>query len=338
MAEIPIYKDLEEKREFFSNGKSESFVIKTKKDLDHWFKELQEDEVKESSKDATALIYRGVTEAKYKMYTSAQRLWITNEMRQWAGSSYLQFINTLIEKAKSRPVVKEVFKLYAYSLKEREFPILSLLQHYGAPTPLLDWSYDVNVAFYCSVDGVESRTGNGDAVGNYFSMYKINKRKYPNELLNIIDIAGERTFPGFVDFMSFGDGENDPMKNGIFYISDFERYGESLFGGKGTQRLSVKSKKPYTTVFNQNIIPQKGMFIFNPFSTKSLEEVFNVPDLAEGSNLRLGPFECFNIHKDLAEYLRRKLANRRDISRSFIYPSMVDEAAKAKEDALNSLV
>lgn len=338
MAELPMYRSLDDKRPFFSNGQEKSFVIQTKAELDRWFSMLQEDEEKESKKDATALIYRGVTEAKYKMFTSAQRLWIINEMQQWAGMGYLAFISKLIDKANARPVIREVFKLYGYDREEREFPILSLLQHYGAPTPLLDWSYDINVAFYCSVEGVESRTGNGDSIGSYFSLYKLNKRKYPNELLNIIDITGGKIYPSIADFSSFGDKDGEPNSNGVFYVSDFEKPGESRFGGRGEKVLRIRNHKPFTSVYNQNIIPQKGMFIFNPFSTKPLEKIFNVPDLAEGSNLRLGPFECFNIHKDLAEYLRRRLAKRRDVDRSFIYPNMVDEATKAKNEALNSLV
>lgn len=338
MAELPSYKNLEGKRVWFSNGRSPSFIISTKSELDRWFNMLQEDEDKQSTKDATALIYRGVTEAKYMMYTSAQRLWVINEMQQWAGMTYLAFISMLIDKANARPVIREVFDLYGYSRNEREFPILSLLQHYGAPTPLLDWSYDVNVAFYCSVEGVESGTGNGDGIENYFSLYKLNKRNYQNELLNIVDVKGGNLYPRIVDFSSIEERDDKRNSNSVFYLSDFEMSGESRFGGRGDNVLRIRNHKPYTSVYNQNIISQKGMFIFNPISRIPLEVIFNVPGLAEGQNLKLTPFECFNIHKDLAEYLRRRLAKRRDVDRSFIYPSMVDEAVKAKNDALNSLV
>lgn len=337
MAELPVYTTFEEKRELFSNGQLESFVIDTKAELDHWFKDIQDKEREESAKDATALIYRGMNEAKYKLLSSSQRLWITNEMAQWANMTYLQFISELIEKANARQVIGEVFELYGYSRTEREFPILSLLQHYGAPSPLLDWSYDLDVATYCSVDGVDNSKGNGHAIGNFFSLYKINKRNYPNELLNFIDFAG-KVHPSIAQLGSLGDAHAAPNANGIFYISDFEVRGESVYGGRGPRSLRMRVRKPYTSVFNQNIITQKGMFIFNPFSTKPMEEIFNASKQQEGWNLKLGPFECFNVHKDLAEYLRRKLAVRKEVVKSFIYPSMKREAAKAKDEALNSLV
>ncbi len=338
MAVLPLYKDFDAKKTLFSNGSSPNFIINTKAQLDEWFNEIQGQEKAESAKDATALIYRGVSEAKYKLLTSAQRLWIVNEMGQWANMTYLEFISKLVDKTNERPVVKEVFKLYGYTRTEREFPILSLLQHYGAPSPLLDWSYDLNVSIYCSVDGAENRQGNANLIGNYFSLYRLNKRKYPNELLNIIDTPYGKLYPSVADFHHIDVSTAHPNSNFIFYISDFERKGESVFGGQGPRKLLLKRRKPYTTVYNQNIITQKGMFIFNPFSTKSIEEIFNASSQEEGWNLKLGPFECFNIHKDLAEYLRRKLAVRHEVVKSLIYPVMVDEAAKAKDEALNSLV
>lgn len=89
MAELPTYKNLEEKRIFFSNGEKESFIINSKRGLDKWFNELQDEEITKSKIDATAFIYRGMTEAKHKLLTSSQRLWISNEMSQWAKKPIL---------------------------------------------------------------------------------------------------------------------------------------------------------------------------------------------------------------------------------------------------------
>ena len=338
MAELPVYNDLEQKRKFFSNGQKDSFVIDTKLALDKWFKDVQNEERQETEVDATAWIYRGMTEAKYKLLTSSQRLWISNEMRQWANKSYIEFISDLVDKASENTLIKKVFDLYNYSRSDREFPILSLLQHYGAPTPLMDWSYNNNVAFFFATDGLKKKEEPKEKIDDYFSVYRINKRKYKKELLNIIDFIPNELYPDINSFSGFGDYNGNPKSNSIFYISDFERKGESSGEAKPYGRLMIRTKKPLTSIYNQNIIPQEGLFIFNPFSQKTLEDIFNTDLNKDGWNLALTPFDCFNIHKDLAEYLRRKIDVRFKINKSFIYPNLNDEAKKIKETTLNGLI
>ena len=84
MSYLPLYENLYEKRRFFSNGEEDSFIIDTKDKLEKRFYEFHESNLKEKSKDVTAIIYRDVIEAKYKLLTSAQRLWISDEMHQWS--------------------------------------------------------------------------------------------------------------------------------------------------------------------------------------------------------------------------------------------------------------
>lgn len=54
MAKLPAYNNLEQKRNFFSNGQKGSFVIETKSALDKWFKDVQDEEKQESEIDATS--------------------------------------------------------------------------------------------------------------------------------------------------------------------------------------------------------------------------------------------------------------------------------------------
>ena len=338
MAELPKYTNFEQKRKFFSNGQKESFVINQKDALDKWFKDVQYEEKQESEIDATAWIYRGMSEAKYKLLTSSQRIWISNEMHQWSNKSYIEFISDLVDKANQTPLIHKVFELYSYTRNEREFPILSLLQHYGAPTPLMDWSYNSNIAFFFATDGLKKKEEPKTQIDDYFSIYRINKRKYKNEFLNIIDFIPKETYPNIKSFDNFGNANGNPKANGIFYISDFERRGESTGDIRPFGSLKIRRQKPLTSIYNQNIIPQEGLFIFNPFKDKTLEEIFN-PDLnQDGWNLALTPFDCFNIHKDLAEYLRRKIDVKYKINKSFIYPNLNDEAIKIKERTISSLI
>lgn len=338
MADLPEYKNLDSKANFFSNGDSTSFVLNTKNQLDKWFQDVELVEDQESKVDATALIYRGMKEAKYKILSSAQRLWIMNEMSQWSSKSYMDFINDLVTNANKNALISKVFDLYNYSITDREFPILSLLQHYGAPTPLMDWSYNQNVAFFFATEELHQKKKPKQKIDNYFSIYRINKRKYKEEFLNVTDIFPGTRYPQINSFSDFGDKLNNANSNSIFYISDFERPGESKGSKKPYGKLIIRTSKPYTSIYNQNIIPQEGLFIFNPFSTKTLEEIFNVDQNKEGWNHALTSFECFNIHKDLAEYLRRKIDVRYKINKGFIYPILNTEAKKIKNATLNGLV
>jgi hypothetical protein len=338
MADLPIYKSLNEKKSFFANGDNESFIISSTTELDRWFKDVEDLDNDQRSNDATALIYRGISEAKYKSLTSAQRIWISNELQQWSTKSYLEFVNDLVKNANKNPVINKAFDFYNYSNTDREFPIMSLLQHYGAPTPLMDWSYNQNVAFFFATDGLQKKEKTNTDIEKYFSVYRINKRNYKRELLNIIDFEQPNRYPPISAFYDFSTKIVNKNSNNIFYISDFERKGESLGNVRSFNQLKIRTSKPLTSTYNQNIIPQEGLFIFNPFPTKSLEEIFNVDYSSDGHNLNLKPFDCFNIHKDLSEYLRRKIDIKHKINKSFIFPILTDEARKIKENSLNDLI
>ena len=159
MANIPVYTSLEEKRNCFEQETGEDFfIIDTKEKLDRWFRFYSSNFKKDHPVD---YIYRGVNEAKFKLFSSAQRLWISDNMDQWQPNyTYKKFIEDLVQKAKSNPLLKKVFDLYSYSEDARDFPIISLLQHYGAPSPVLDWSYNINSAMYFALDSVVRKTEN----------------------------------------------------------------------------------------------------------------------------------------------------------------------------------
>jgi hypothetical protein len=54
-------------------------------------------------------------------------------------------------------------------------------------------------------------------------------------------------------------------------------------------------------------------------------------------NLSLAPFLCYNIRKDLADYIRRKI-NFKRIENSYIYPELKTFAKKVKENVFNNSI
>jgi hypothetical protein len=329
MTDIPIYSTLDEKKEYF-NKENTFFIIDTKDQLDRWFQYHSLLSKKGSPVD---FIFRGMTEAKYKLFTSAQRFWITDNMDQWkAGYTHKSFIEQLVEHAKKSTLLKKIFDLYGYTPNERDFPILSLLQHYGAPSPLLDWTYNLSNAVFFAVDGIKRSDNNKSDIDNYLSIYSINKRKYAREITSLYDISGEH-YPTIISFRNFGD-ENNKNANILFILSDFEKSTKDAYTGA----LKVVDGKPITSLYNQNIIAQEGLLMYNPFRDRPVEQLFNVNYEQDGQNLHLEPFDCFNIHKDLAEYLRRLIASNHGIQKNFIYPHLYDDASRIKEQVMNEIV
>lgn len=322
------------KKSSFSNGESKDFKIDKKNDLDEWLEVcLQNSE----SNHPTRFIYRGVSEAKYKLYTSAQRLWIINNFNNCANKSYLDFIIDIVNKAKMKPLIKKVFNLYGYNNAKRELPILSILQHYGAPTALMDWTYNKYVACYFATNNLVIKEAQKYETDDYFSVYSIDRSNYKKEFMSNIDYWGSRPLK-IEDLKKMTDDSAD-KENFIFYFSDFESLKVSnLNNVESKKKRCLNTKNPITTIFNQNIIAQEGLFIFNPYSNKPLEEMFHTDNSTDGYSLVLTPFECHNINKGLAEYLRRKIDLKYNVNKDFVYPEVYKLTKNIADKAIDSLI
>ena len=311
MGKIPSYNSFEEKNVFYLQDKQFP-LIDTIEDFDKWYRRISN--IKIISKDEKLIskyrdrgFFRGMGDAKHKLFSSAQRLWITNELNDRPANDYFNFFQRLVDSASDTLLLKKVFEYYNIHVGQRDFPLLSILQHYGAPTPLMDWTYNVDVALYFATEKNGASYSN-NPIDQYFSIYYIDKSKQkPKELNNIFDWNSGH-FPKLV---SFADWQNSV--NAIFYISDFEN--------DRTPNRGFRDVRPMTTYYNQNILPQEGLFIFSPYPKKPLEECFKTDHYKNGNNLELNPFTCYNIKKDLSEYIRHKIKFK-DIDNAFIYPEL----------------
>ncbi len=312
MVSIPCYLDLEEKRTLFRNGSESSFIINTVNDLNLLFANIRD---LHSSKSVVDIIFRGVNNAKFKSYNSAQRHWNMYDLNE-RGINYYSFLDQLVEEMKRTPIVNHVFNRYNVTHQKRDFPILALLRHYGAPTPLLDWSYSLKSALFFAIDKYEYNRS--DTIGDYISVYMMDMTM-ENEFYNSKDI-----FPngiGLSGFSEWDDGGN--KSNSCFYLSDFEPDGYSLNRSDYPyNNLFIQDGRKETTIFNQRIILQDGLLVFNPHKMKCLEEMFNTSIYENGANLDVSPFHCFNIHYSLISYIQEKVLAPDSISTEFIYPDI----------------
>src|SRR5690606_31353457 len=130
--------------------------------------------------------------------------------------------------------------------------------------PLMDWSYDINVALYFATENVRPSESK-NPIERYFSIYHINKSKHiynhPVPLNNIL----EQNRGSFPLIRSFDKGQQINQTSTILYfLTDFEKSKPKTF----------EDERPLTLLYNQNIIPQKGLFVFNPDEDKPLENYF----------------------------------------------------------------
>jgi len=117
---LPVYKTLNEKNTLF-----ESLEIRDVTSLHAQLVELR----------MRCFYFRGQANASWKLYSSAQREWLTKGF----GTQF-----TSVTDFVKRHIVfqlKQATSLYAGACKQQnDISALSVMQHYGAPTPFLDFT------------------------------------------------------------------------------------------------------------------------------------------------------------------------------------------------------
>ena len=254
--------------------------------------------------------FRGVREARYKLYNSSQRFWIQNNLTQLESLSqplsYLQMIQNMVNQAKEQEIFSRVFDYYGLAPDQTDFPILSILQHYGAPTPLMDWTYDIDVALFFAIERVE-RSDESHDIRSYVSVYRVEKQSAAAFLRSNLQYVSGNVFPMISHL----------PKGAMYYISDFEVKNE-------------RQTRPLTTYYNLNIMPQQGLFVFNPDEVDPLEKVAAAGQQGSG-------IICYNINKDLSELIRLTI-NKNGVNESLIYPELRRYAETILDGYLKGLV
>jgi FRG domain len=338
---LPFYSDFEQKNAFFkSSAHYKDNKIDDTQMFDRWYKDFTRPY--QHPKAKFDFFFRGMKEARHKLFNSAQREWLVNNVDKWGKTkNYLGFIKAMIKEAKQQKIFEKVLAYHQINYdNEADFPILSILQHYGAPTPLMDWSYNLDVALYFATEEVNTAAA-AENINGYFSIYVIKKTSQSGGLKNIFEYS-KRAFPNLGHFHNNKFSPNS-RSNFVCYISDFEDNKQKAPTLKTNipSQQNARQQRPLTTYYNHNIIPQEGFFVFNPYPDKPLEECFS-----EGSrktatesmgNLNLAPFMCYNIRKDLADYIRRKIKFQ-GISNAYIYPDLENFAEIVKENVKNALI
>lgn len=181
---IPKYESFEDKEKHFDVYKSEKVkcTIDTKSELDTFYEKI----IEQKNDD---WIFRGVNEASYKQYSSFQKSLLEGrivEEKKNTPKTISLFVEKEINSLKSNKSLSDYYK--AMNIPVTDFLYISLLQHYGALTPFIDYTYNPYVALYFATEGLIFGKGTSQKtdIGDYFSIYWIS-RKNNNRLNNLSD-------------------------------------------------------------------------------------------------------------------------------------------------------
>jgi hypothetical protein len=290
------FNTLEEKEQFYISGN-----LRIDK-----FSDFLETIQKLSKTDTTDTLFRGQCEAKYMLYSSLQRLW-DDKLLKNHYESYRQLINNLIQNCRdwNSGIITKYLKNTGG--EENELSYLSIMQHYGVPTPLLDFTYDINKSLYFATENVDFSPPNQD-IDNYISVYYIFKRNFVIVTSNF-----------FINAVLLYAKENNIIKQKDLDLTmQFDMI------------LIDNTDQAYRIQNNLNILNQNGAFILNSSPTDPLEmhylnwvKLMKIIIEKRGDNIK-PPEEiggCLNINKKLTKDIKEYLKEN-GIDKSSMYPDL----------------
>lgn len=280
------YVILDEKNEFFEDG---GIQIDSKEDFDKLFEDLR------NRNSISNYIFRGCCEAKYKLYTSSQRYWIEHQLEKQFEDHY-SFIDKLIENCKkwNNETLNNFFKRNGIN-SINALAYLSYMQHYGVPTPLLDFTSNLFLALFFAVEKGLSRASE-NKIDHYCSLYIVDsKNKYFSAAIEQFD--------------------EEIKSNNIEYRTNLVTF---------PLLLVTEKNESYRIINNVNISNQEGIFFYNDHQLKPIEEVYlelisDTKDHTKEKSYVEKFASCINIHKSLRNYVLKKISFR-NATKSFVYP------------------
>lgn len=323
MPRLPEYGELKEKKAFFQVEKD----VCRPDQLDALWTEMEQLELE------GRYVFRGVPQARYKMFSSAQRYWLEKDLSA-RGIGYKDFIKGLIEKTQSwnHGTIERFFFKFGIT-SDQTLAYLSYMQHFGVPTTLLDFSRKPFTGLFFMADGI-SHWGSDKEIDNFASLYMIDtNNEYFKLVMNMfkVDLDLKKLPENYAKEL-----RKAPKDNAF----------ESFFS---EPVMMVFDMDPAMGAFNNTrIVNQKGNFCHSNSPDKPLEEHYahtiqeykkELMDTEEGKDIdwnimppKLG--KCWNIHKALKPYILKRLREEENLTNAFVYPDNGQLASAAIQGVL----
>lgn len=244
MKSLPTYSTLQEKASNFKQTKVDSY-----KDWEAVYQKLS----------SSGGIFRGIDNSAYKIYTSLQRQILLNDL---VGKFSL---HKYIDNFRKNDLLRNY--LQTFKISPSKLSIYSYLQHYGAPTPYLDFTYNLDKALYFAIEKIDSSTvENSDSIEDYFSIFHIEEPDL--ELLQIPEVIKSL---------------KDVKKYHIEALSHYEDYStdlmithiDTIFSINTCNVFLIENQEEFHDIYNTfnniRIIAQEGLFVYNDYHDKPLE-------------------------------------------------------------------
>lgn len=328
----PIYESFEEKSNFFR----ENYVINSEEELNSF--------ISKYSSQESDFLYRGINTATYKLYSSSQVQWMLSDAicKRTNKEAYFNFIIDSIKLTRENDCVKQYIK--DNGISDNDLFILALMQHYGMPSPVLDFSHSIFGALYFAWDKCDRTLSDTQTqLSDYISLYVINKKidwvncsvqnvmRNSAEKLNDMLQKDKLFTAGMVDTK---DVEKEFLKLPYLKFKDW-----NFVAVEDNPKSPVKISIPVLQfdceyqIINDRIISQQGMFIANNTLDKPLVELMN--DWCKDKY-----FVCYNIHKKLLTYIKQHYLDTNNINEESIYCKEDDESNKLEKaiSELNNIV
>ena len=267
----------------------------------------------ERCKKNDRFVFRGVNEAQYMGFSSAQ-------VRTGASlnqQSYIEIISDAIRKVRASELLMDYIR--RNSQDESDFQILALLQHYGCGTPIIDYSTNIDSALFFATDRQGGKIQNypieDQSIDAFISIYFFD-REDPNHCAvqefsaRDSERTNERDAELAKKYGSQYQGISDETINS-FEKLPLEEMAQLASGGlfavlghsNGIIRYKVGDKNIEYNITNERINAQDGLFLFNGLS--------DVPYEKAAYNWYSGIKNyCVDIHKSLegeiVDYLKKK--------------------------------